>query len=368
MRLVIVGGGIIGTTLALAAVDLGHEVVQLEREHEPRGATVRNFGLLWICGRAEGRELDLALAGRGGWQRIAADAPDVGLRETGCLLVLRSAEEVALAQAACRRADAERRGFRVVEAAEARDLEPALQGSFAAALHSPHDALVEPRVVLPALRALAAGRGRYTFVPGRTVVDAGPHGARDHTGEVHDADAVALCPGDAPELIPAPVARRAALRVRRLQMLEAVPASSPPRMALASGDAMRYYPAFDLPERALLPPASAMVSEYATQLLVAPRRDGSLTIGDTHVDDEPGAFGSDEPASMHLIGEASSLLGDDLVIRRRWTGSYVRRTDGGDPILVDQLEPGLVLATAAGGLGMTAAPAIAAEVAAVLGL
>jgi len=63
-RIVIVGAGVVGTALAVAAVDRGHEVVQIERDAEPRGATVRSFGLLWISGRAPGRELDVALASR----------------------------------------------------------------------------------------------------------------------------------------------------------------------------------------------------------------------------------------------------------------------------------------------------------------
>ena len=59
-RMVIVGGGIVGTMHALEATGRGYEVVQLEREVAPRGATVRNFGLVWVSGRAAGRELAVA--------------------------------------------------------------------------------------------------------------------------------------------------------------------------------------------------------------------------------------------------------------------------------------------------------------------
>ncbi len=54
MRVTIVGGGILGTAHALEAVRRGHQVIQLEREPEARGATVRNFGLVWVSGRARG--------------------------------------------------------------------------------------------------------------------------------------------------------------------------------------------------------------------------------------------------------------------------------------------------------------------------
>ena len=57
MDIVIVGGGIIGTMHAFLAVRAGHRVVQIEREDEAGGASVRNFGLVWISGRAPGAEL-----------------------------------------------------------------------------------------------------------------------------------------------------------------------------------------------------------------------------------------------------------------------------------------------------------------------
>ncbi|MGB6583222.1 MAG: FAD-dependent oxidoreductase, partial [Streptosporangiaceae bacterium] len=50
-RAVIVGGGVLGTMHAVAARQRGFEVVHLEREAEARGASVRNFGLVWVSGR-----------------------------------------------------------------------------------------------------------------------------------------------------------------------------------------------------------------------------------------------------------------------------------------------------------------------------
>ena len=64
-KLVVVGGGILGTMHAVEAARRGWEVEQLERDLAPRGASVRNFGLVWVSGRAVGRELTLALRARG---------------------------------------------------------------------------------------------------------------------------------------------------------------------------------------------------------------------------------------------------------------------------------------------------------------
>src|SRR6476660_7288234 len=110
MRLVIIGGGILGTAHALAAIGRGHDVVQLERETEARGATVRNFGLVWVSGRAE-HELDAALRSRQLWEDLAARVPAIGFRAAGSMTLLRTPAEVAVAEEAMARPDAEARGF-----------------------------------------------------------------------------------------------------------------------------------------------------------------------------------------------------------------------------------------------------------------
>jgi FAD dependent oxidoreductase TIGR03364 len=365
-RIVIVGGGVIGTAVALAAVDRGHSVVQIEREQEPRGASVRNFGLIWICGRDGGRELELALASRSRWEALAARNPAIGFRPVGCLLAARDNAELAVIAAACNRDDARARGFRLLTPDEVVRFDSRLEG-LAGGLHSPLDAVVEPAATLAALRQLAAASGRYAFLPGRTVVSVNG-AAVDHLGGRHEADLFVVCPGDAVELVPAEALERAGLRRRNLQMLETDRPDAPLRIALADGDALRYYPAFDLPERAQLPAPEPIVEQLGVQLLVAPRVDGGLTLGDSHVEDRPGAFGSEEDADSHLLDSARRLLGQTLRVRRRWTGSYLRRTDGRDCVLIEETPAGALLVVAAGGMGMTAAPAIAAEALVVAGL
>ncbi len=68
-RVVVVGGGVLGMMHAAAARDRGDHVVHLEREPGSRGASVRNFGLIWVSGRAPGPELELALRSRELWER-----------------------------------------------------------------------------------------------------------------------------------------------------------------------------------------------------------------------------------------------------------------------------------------------------------
>jgi FAD dependent oxidoreductase TIGR03364 len=362
-RLVIVGAGIVGTALALAAVERGHQVAHLERDAEPRGATVRSFGLLWISGRRAGRELEVALASRLRWLELARRAPGIGLRTCGSLLLARTREEAALVQEACSQPDAVTRGLSVVSADEARRLNPALAGTFACALHCDLDAVIEPRRVLPALRGLAAGTGDYAFLPGRTVVDVEDTRVRDHHGDVHDGDLVLVCTGASLELYGADRVASAQLRTIRLQMAETAPQSaSPLATAVANADSMRYYGGFDLPAREQLGEPHPAVARYEAQLLLAPRRDGAITIGDTHAFDSPGAFGIDDEAHGYLEREAEAALGAPLpAVARRWEGAYLRRCDGRDWVWREEIRPGVMAVAGTGGMGVTGSQHLALE-------
>lgn len=170
-RVLIVGGGILGPMHAWEAVRRGHEVHHLERERQASGATVRNFGLVWVSGRSAS-ELPAALRARELWERIGTDVPAVGFRANGSLTVVRTAAEWAVAEAALREADAADRELELLDAAGIRARNPALRGELLGALWCGRDATVESRVALPPLRAHLAATRRYAFRSGVTVLDA----------------------------------------------------------------------------------------------------------------------------------------------------------------------------------------------------
>jgi FAD dependent oxidoreductase TIGR03364 len=367
-RVVVVGGGVLGSMHAVAARRRGLGVVHLEREPEPRGASVRNFGLVWVSGRAPGPELSLALRARAGWEELAAEVPGTGFRPNGSLTLAAGDAETRLLKEAAARPDAALRGYELIDAAQAREVNPELRGGFTGALWCRRDAVVEPRLVLTALREhLLAGAGRdggYAWLPGREAAEIAPNAVRDHTGEWHRGDLVVLCTGAAHTGVAGrhlagyqqPPVRRV-----RLQMMQTAPFAGRLTTSVADGDSLRYYPAFDLPGRHGLPPQDPAAAAAAAQLLLVQRLDGSLTIGDTHEYAEPFGFDVHEDAYDHLRGQAERLLGSPLPrTERRWAGVY---SQAAGPGLYHRsaAAPGVVLVTGPGGRGMTCAPAIAEE-------
>src|SRR6476659_3039876 len=114
----VVGGGVLGTMHAYAAQQLGHTVTHLEADLEARKASVRNFGLIWVSGRAPGAELSLALRARELWEVIAQQVPGVGFRPDGSLTVAQDPGELAVLHAVAAAPEASARRFRMLEPAD----------------------------------------------------------------------------------------------------------------------------------------------------------------------------------------------------------------------------------------------------------
>ena len=366
-RVVVVGGGVLGMTHAAAARERGYRVVHLERERGSRGATVRNFGLVWVSGRAPGPELALALRARELWGELAGRVPGTGFRAHGSLTLATDDAEAGLLSEAAGQPDAAERGYQLLDAAAVRRVNPALQGEFTCGLLGRQDAIVEPRQVPAAIRdyLLASGSsGEYAWLPGREAVEVAPGAVRDHTGAWHHGDLVVLCTGAAHSGIAGPHLSgygSPPLRRVRLQMLQTEPLDRQLTTSVADGDTLRYYPAYDLPGRGRLAPQPPAAAAAAAQLLLAQRLDGSLTIGDTHAYDEPFPFDVDEAPYDHLRARAERLLGTPLPpTRRRWAGVYSQVT-GHEIYHRSQVAPDVILVTGPGGRGMTLAPAIAEQ-------
>ncbi len=367
-RTLIVGGGVLGTMHAREAVRRGHEVVHLEADAGPRRASVRNFGLVWVSGRAAGAELDLALRARTLWEEVATEAPGVGFRPDGSLTLARHEAELALLAEAAAQPDADVRGFTLLDPAGVRAANPGLAGETVGGLLCTRDAVVEPGQVLGAVREALLPTGRYTWLPGRQVVDvaSGSTGvtATDHLGGTHQADHAVLCIGDRLSGLGGRIgAALAAAPVRRcrLQMMQTAPFPGRLATAVADADSMRYYPAFDLPGRAVLPAPAETTAAWGMQLLMVQRAAGGLTIGDTHVYDEPFDFAVEEHLYDDLRARAEAALGVPLPpVVRRWAGVYTGMTDD-RTYLREAVDPSVTVVTAPAGRGMTLSPAIAEQ-------
>jgi glycine oxidase len=159
--LAILGGGIVGLSVAWRARARGMSVVVIERGRLGGGATHVAAGMLAPVAEVEfgeaGRQvLELGLRSARMWPDFAAELErdsgiDVGLRRTGTLVVARDEDEARELERQL--AFRESLGLRAtrLRASEAREREPALAATVRLALHAPDDHSVDPRGVVEAL-------------------------------------------------------------------------------------------------------------------------------------------------------------------------------------------------------------------------
>jgi len=369
-KAVVVGAGIIGTWHALEMIDAGFAVDHLDADPAPVGASVRNFGLVWVSGRRSGSELEVARRARDRWEEIGARVPGVGFRPAGSLTVATTPSERFVMQEFSRCPNATERSIVFLDPDEVRRCNPAIRGEVTGALFCGLDAVVEPRHAPQALRehlATEASR-RYRFHPGSRVTDTAPGAVLDASGGRWEGDVVIVATGAAYDHLPAALPLASRLRRVRLQMFETDPYPGQLTTALADADSLRYYPAYEPAPRHELGKQSEIGSLHHLQLLLVQRPDGGLTIGDTHAYDEPFDFALSEAPTTELVSRATRILGGELPpVRRRWEGVYAECRDGA-VCLREQIDERVWLVTGPGGRGMTCSPAIARDTLAAAGV
>jgi glycine oxidase len=208
----VVGGGVIGLTIAWRAAGRGLRVVVLERDQLGAGASQVAAGMLAPVTEATLIEQDvlrLGLASAEAYPQFVHELEsvsglDVGYLAWGMLMVARDRDE---AEALERELEMRQRLGLSVERllpSQARELEPALAPTVRLALKVSGDHAVDPRKLTAALvRALgAAGVELRTATPVTAVADGG---VRLATGELVSADQIVIAAGswsDALEGIP----------------------------------------------------------------------------------------------------------------------------------------------------------------------
>jgi glycine oxidase len=166
----VVGGGVIGLSLAWRARQQGMTVLVLEREEIGRRcATAVAAGMLAPVsevefGDAGRRVLDLGVRSAAIWPDFASELERasgiaVGLRRSGTVTVARDVDEARELER--QMAFREEIGLRFARLAPSavRELEPALAPTVRLALHAPEDHSVDPRRVLAALRRACEADG-----------------------------------------------------------------------------------------------------------------------------------------------------------------------------------------------------------------
>jgi glycine oxidase len=349
---VIVGGGVIGLSVAWRAARRGLQVRLLERGEPGDGASSVAAGMLAPVGEATWGEDDLlrlALDSHGRWPGFAAELGEASGRAPGFIEL--GAVHVALDRD---ESEALRRRFELMRSLEldaawlstreVRELEPGLSPSAAGGVHAPHESAIDPRLLLEALREAvhASGAELLTGCEVREALldDGQLVGVRTADGVAHRAERTVLAAGAwSGEAGWLPPYARPAVRPVKGEILT------------------------------LRGPASVPICEHlvvSERVYIVPRPDGRLIVGATV---EERGFDTRVTAGgvYELLREAYRALPDvaELELEDAVAGLRPCTPDNAPLIGPSELD-GLVLATGHFRDGILLAPATADAVAALL--
>ncbi len=161
---VVIGGGIIGSSTALTLAEKGIAVVLCEKGQVGAEQSSRNWGWCRTMGR-DPRELALGIESLRLWREMRQRiGQDTGFRQTGTMYLCDDARDMA-EQAAWlehgRRYDLD---TRLIEGEEVAQMLPGARRRFAGALYTGSDGCAEPQRAAPAIAMAARRRGAIILV------------------------------------------------------------------------------------------------------------------------------------------------------------------------------------------------------------
>ena len=366
-RVAVIGAGIVGLAHAWSAARRGHEVFLFERDPHARGASIRNFGMIWPIGQQHGRNYETALRSRRLWLEFLATA-NVWHRECGSLHLAYREDELAVLtefadQAgelgyACRMispSDGSSKRRRPPVATRSADCGAIRKSASILARSSPRCRAGSPNGTACgciSVRQSSGWRCRGSWPPGG---DAGK-----------SIESIVATGADVRMLFPQ-VLQQAGFRRCKLQMLRTVrqPGGWQFGPMLAGGLTLRHYPTFGVCKslaalKQRIATETPELDRYGIHVMGCQNGHGEIVLGDSHEYDE-----AIEPFDKAMIDELilrelRQLIDlPDWTVGERWHGIYAQLP--GQVQFVHEVEPGVTMITGAGGCGMTMSFGLADE-------
>lgn len=353
----VVGAGILGLAMAYHLALQGKSVVVFERTPRAQGATVRNFGLVWIVGQQQSGDIyERAMYGRGIWQQLAAKT-GLSCKETGSLHLAYHADELAVLEEFVQTPGIH---SRLLTPAQAAAKSSAFKkDGLKAALWSPVEMSLNPREAAAVLAEYlqTAHNVQFRF---HTAVNHISMPFIETKNERWQVEEVFVCSGqDFETLYPAAFAA-APITKCKLQMMRTVPQPQGWQLgpALSTGLSLIHYASFAHCKNleALRQRIHTTLPEYVkygVHLLVSQNGAGELSIGDSHeYGDEVDPFDKELINQLILQYLPNFLQAPTLQIQERWHGVYPKLTNGATELVL-QPEKGVTIVNGMGGAGMT---------------
>lgn len=361
---VIVGGGIVGLGVALAATKAQKTVCVIDRDARANGASIRNFGFITISGQKAGAHWARARRSRDIWAEVA-DLAGIQVLQRGLVMPAYRPEACDVLHGFL--ATDMGAGCRLLSRDEAiAKLPPLRQDGLLDVLYSPHELRVESREALPKIAAWLEKHHGVEFRWCTAARDVTADGVVTAAGMVK-GESIVVCPGDDfSTLFPELIASRDLTKCT-LQMLRMTAANMPVfASAMMSDHSLARYEGFAQlecaqPLIARLDAEAAAIRAAGVHLITVQSADGSLIVGDSHSygpQPDPFARADFDDLILQVFDEVLDLPARKVT--ERWCGSYT--SSATRTILVERPAQNIRLVMVTGGTGASTGFALAEQV------
>jgi FAD dependent oxidoreductase TIGR03364 len=354
----VAGAGILGLAHAYHLARRGLRVAVFERHPRARGASVRNFGMIWPVGQPSGPLYRLARRSRDLWLEVL-QASGLWHAPCGSLHLAYHDDEARVLREFVGQVAAQGRPCELLTPAQVAGRFPAVhREGLRAGLWSPLEVTVDPRQVIAELPAWLTRTYGVSFAYDSPVLRYESPRVVTAKGE-YSARRLVICTGaDFRELAPAAFAG-CGLVACKLQMMRSQAYGDRFHLGtmLAAGLTLRHYRAFagcpSLPE--LCRRFDADLPDYGRfgiHVMAAQNGHGEVVIGDSHEYGEAiEPFDKPHVDDLILAYLRTFVTPPDLTIAARWHGVYVKHPS--EPYVVARPMPATLAVTGVGGAGMT---------------
>jgi FAD dependent oxidoreductase TIGR03364 len=363
--LIIIGGGILGTSHAYHALQQGLRVAILEKNQWPRGSSIQNFGQVvpsgfdtrWqIYGR---RSLEI-------YKNLQAQF-DISARQNGTIYIASDDEEMTLLEELATINRANDYASEVLSASECLRRYPGLRSDYCrGGLFFPEEMTVEPRTAVHRILQYLSEQKGLQYFPHTLAVEIEKSGsgyrARAADGRVFYAPKVLVCSGYEFKTLFPELFLKSDLQLVKLQMLllESQPAQRIPGSILSGWSIRRYesfhecpsYPAIKAKEN-----PDSLDKRWGVHILFKQASDGSVIVGDSHeyanvADAEQLGMQLREDINRFMLSEARKIFDlETWELRESWFGLYAQCKN--QEIFRHTIDGNIHILTGIGGKGMT---------------
>ncbi|MBN3520039.1 TIGR03364 family FAD-dependent oxidoreductase [Algoriphagus lutimaris] len=364
---IVIGAGIVGLSVTRALQAKGWKVTVIERHPQAQGASVRNFGMIWPIGQAQGPAYQRAKRAREIWIEMSQKA-EFFAEKTGSLhlaytdLEMQVVEEYVAAMKGVKSAEA-------LTPEQTQEISPAtkLEG-LKGALWSDEEMIVDPREAVFKTAKYLNSLPEVEFIWNKVISRI--EGNTVYSGQASwSADKVFVCSGADFETLYPEVFAGIPITKCKLQMMRLVQQPENWRIGppLCAGLSFIHYKGFEVADslsklREVYQQQFPELLELGIHVMVSQNGLGELTIGDSH---EYGLNLSpfDQSHINELIINFLKTFAQfkDWRIGSAWHGIYPKMTDGTIDFVRD-IDQYVTIVNGVGGAGMTLSFGLGEEV------